>query len=53
VAGATSAKKGPKSLNEVVSKQSTMLFSRRGRSDEVISDPLMERMQRLAGIKTN
>jgi hypothetical protein len=51
VDGVTSRKKGPESLNEAVSKQSTMIFSRPARSENIASDPAMERMQRLAGIK--
>jgi hypothetical protein len=47
----TIPKKAPKSLNEAVSRQSSMVFSRSGRSEKAISDPMLERMQRLAGIK--
>ena len=43
----------PKSLNEAVSKQSTMLFSRQARSARATSDPALERMRRLAGITKN
>lgn len=43
----------PKSLNEAVSRQSTMLFSRQARSGRATSDPALERMQRLAGITKN
>ncbi len=47
----TSAKvEKPESLNEVVSKQSTMLFSSR-RDERKQSDHVLDRMQRLAGIK--
>ena len=51
VNGAPSRKEGPKSLNEAVSKQSSMVFSRSARSENIASDPALERMQRLAGIK--
>ena len=51
VDGASSKAKGPKSLNEAVSRQSTRVFSRHKRSGKAASDPAMERMQRLAGIK--
>jgi len=47
----TSAKvEKPESLNEVVSKQSTMLFSSR-RDENKQSNHVLDRMQRLAGIK--
>ena len=52
VDGSTSQNK-PKSLNEAVSRQSTMLFSRQARSGRATSDPALERMQRLAGITKN
>ena len=49
----TSAKvEKPESLNEVVSKQSTMLFSSR-RDERKQSDHVLDRMQRLAGIKNS
>ena len=51
VAG-TSKSKGPKSLNEAVSRQSTQVFSRRQRSEGTrANDQFFSRMQRLAGIK--
>ena len=48
VAGSSSNKKTPKSLNEVVSKRSSAFLPRK---EVKKSDPLLERMQRLAGIK--
>jgi len=49
VEGAISKRERPESLNEVVSKPSTMLFSRREERQQ--SDHVLTRMQRLAGIK--
>ena len=50
VEGGISKRDKPESLNEVVSKPSTMLFSR-GREEKSQSDHVLTRMQRLAGIK--
>jgi len=50
VDGVAPKRERPESLNEVVSKQSTMLFSR-GREERQQSDHVLTRMQRLAGIK--
>ena len=48
----TPKSKGPKSLNEAVSRQSTQVFSRRQRSEGTrANDQFFSRMQRLAGIK--
>ena len=49
VDGTTSKREKPESLNEVVSRPSTMLFSR-GREEKSQSDHALTRMQRLAGI---
>lgn len=47
-------KRQPKSLNEVVTRQSTQVFSRSNRSEgHKAGDQLISRMQRLAGIKKN
>jgi len=50
VAGTGTDKVQPKSLNEVVSRPSTMIFSNR-REEKPKFDHVMNRMQRLAGIK--
>jgi DNA repair exonuclease SbcCD ATPase subunit len=50
VEGAISQREKPESLNEVVSKKSTMVFSGR-REERQQSDHVLTRMQRLAGIK--
>lgn len=50
VDGTSTKVEKPESLNEVVSKQSTMLFSSR-RDEKKQSDHVLDRMQRLAGIK--
>jgi hypothetical protein len=50
VDGATSKREKPESLNEVVSRPSTMVFSSR-REERSQSDHALTRMQRLAGIK--
>mgnify|MGYP003646787569 CR=1 FL=1 len=50
VDGTLPKRERPESLNEVVSKQSTMLFSR-GREEKQQSNHVLTRMQRLAGIK--
>jgi hypothetical protein len=50
VEGEISKREKPESLNEVVSKPSSMVFSRR-REKKSQSDHALTRMQRLAGIK--
>ena len=52
VDGTSTKVEKPESLNEVVSKQSTMLFSSR-REEKKQLDHVMDRMQRLAGIKNS
>ena len=52
VDGTSTKVEKPESLNEVVSKQSTMLFSSR-RDERKQSDHVLDRMQRLAGIKNS
>lgn len=48
--GAVKSKKSPKSLNEVVSRPS-MTFPIKPNTEKVISDPVLDRMKMLAGIK--
>ena len=44
-------KRGPKSLSEAINRRSSSTLLRATRRESTSSDPLQERMQRLAGIK--